>query len=242
MLWWLAKVALFWWYLNWGRTPFSCIVVGHLPATTTDFNNSNLSDNYRIICTVQVVKNPEIIADRVINWLQEQSIIEKELSNCVLGINDLGYKPGSGYLDSVKYDEDILRWTVCGVEVTTKRTVFNAMSFSALVEMYCPSCRRNRFEGITARDFVMDSLTEEQNELYRDVFPQFDNWTKNEEAKLSCPHCETPARIDDYEIGTGITLSNLGLTFWNWPEFKDEFVSNIKEQFGTEIKVIVGHL
>lgn len=201
-----------------------------------------MSDTYRIICTVEEVDSPREIAEKVIKWLQEREIIETELSNCVLGLNDFGYKPGKHYLDVVLYDEDILRLTVCGIETKMERQVFNAMGFTALTEMLCPNCRKNRFEGITPQDFYMDNLSREQLQSFHAVFDVFDSWVQNEKAELKCPHCKETALLSQYKIGDTISLSNFGITFWNWPEFKPVFVEQLREIIDHDIKMIVGRI
>jgi hypothetical protein len=70
----------------------------------------------------------------------------------------------------------------------------------------------------------------------------FDNWSKNEDSILRCPFCNEDIKIGEYGVGEGLSLSNFGLTFWNWPEFKPEFIDRIKELIDKEIKVIVGHI
>ena len=84
---------------------------------------------------------------------------------------------------------------VCGLEFKTEREVMNAGAFTAMTKMECPSCLKNRFEGITPQDFFTDNCTEEQLELFHSVFPQFDNWTNVEESKLTCPHCTIEQKL-----------------------------------------------
>jgi hypothetical protein len=201
-----------------------------------------MSDNYRIICAKKTLEYPAKTADKVIEWLQNEKIIENKKTDCVLSTKKLGYRPSDNHLNVLMYDENITRLVVCGVEVHAEREVFNAMAFTALIKMNCPQCGKNRFEGITEQDFYMDNLTDEQLELYHSVFSVFDSWTNNEEAFLSCQFCGKNSAIADYLIGDGICLSNFGLTFWNWPDFKPEFVSKLKELIGEDIAEIIGHI
>jgi len=201
-----------------------------------------MSDNYITICTVREVENPIELSKKIINWLQSNEIIEKELSDCIMNIQKEGYRPGENHLDAVCYDENILQLAVCGLETKTEKEVFNAMAFTAMTKMECPSCNHNRFEGITSQDFFMDNCTEEQIALYNSVFPAFDKWIKNEEAKLTCPHCNLESEIGNYVIDNSLSLSNLGFTFWNWPELNSEFISKFQSVLGVDIKVINGHM
>ena len=135
-----------------------------------------MSDNYITICTKKEVKNPEELSVKLINWLQKKEYIEKEKSNCVLSMKGLGYKPGKKHTEAIGGDENITRFIACGLEITTKREVFDAMSFTAFFEMNCPKCKSNRFTGITPKDFYTDNCTAEQIERYSSVFKEFEKW------------------------------------------------------------------
>lgn len=201
-----------------------------------------MSDNYRIICTAKEINNPKDTADKVLQWMQSMKIIENEKSDCVLSSKELGYKPSDNYLEAVMYDENITRLITCGVQVQFEREVFNAMAFTPFISLTCPNCNKNRFENITELDFYGENLTREQMDMYQSVFKLFDNWSSSESAILQCPFCKQASDIGQYIIGDGLSLSNFGLTFWNWPEFKPEFISKLKVLIDGEIKIMVGHI
>lgn len=201
-----------------------------------------MSDNYRIICTAKEIDKPKETANKVLEWLQCNKIIESKKSDCVLSSKKLGYRPSDNHLDAVMYDENINRLITCGVEVQTEREVFNAMAFTPFISLTCPDCGKNRFEGISPADFYGENLSAEQMDSYDSVFKLFEDWSNKESAILTCPFCKKKSDIGKYTIGDGLCLSNFGLTFWNWTEFKPEFIDKMKEMIGSEIKVIVGHL
>ncbi|UII20722.1 hypothetical protein [Fulvivirga ligni] len=201
-----------------------------------------MSDNYIIITTAREIEKPEEVKDKVIQWMQSNEFIETELTNCIMSTKNKGYKPGKKHIDAIGYDEDILKWTVCGVEIRTEREVFNAGAFTAMTKMECPNCARNRFEGITPQDFFTDNCTKEQLKLFHSVFPEFDNWTIHENATLTCPHCGRITNIEEYKIDNSLSFSNFGLTFWNWPDLTNHFLEQLKSVVGTEINRINGHL
>lgn len=201
-----------------------------------------MSDNYITITTVTEIEKPVEVKDKVIQWMQSKEFIESELSDCIMSSKNKGYKPGKHHVEAIGYDEDILKWKVCGVETKAEREVFNAGAFTAMTKMECPNCGRNRFEGITPQNFFTDNCTKEQLELFHSVFPEFEKWTKNENATLTCPHCSTTSNIEEYEIDTSISLSNFGLTFWNWPDLTNDFLEQLKSVIGTEISRINGHI
>ncbi len=79
-----------------------------------------------------------------------------------MSLKNKGYKPGKKHLNAIGYNENILRLKTCGVEVKSKREVFNAGAFTTITKLECPNCKTNRFEGITPQDFFTDNCTEEQ--------------------------------------------------------------------------------
>lgn len=201
-----------------------------------------MSDNYITITTVTEIENPVDVKNKVILWMQSMKFIENELSDCVMSPKKTGYKPGKNHVDAIGYDEDIQKWKVCGVETKTEREVFNAGAFTAMTKMECPSCGRNRFEGISPQDFFTDNCTKEQLELFHSVFPEFNKWINCESTALTCPHCGTTSNIEKYKIDNSLSFSNFGLTFWNWPDLANNFLEKLKSVIGTDIRRINGHI
>ncbi|MRX64668.1 hypothetical protein [Maribacter luteus] len=201
-----------------------------------------MSDNYITICTKEEVENPIDLGQKILQWLQSNEIIEQEPSDCILSTKTKGYKPGKNHTSAIGYDEDLLRLKVCGVEVKTEREVFNVGAFTPMTKLECPNCRANRFEGITPQDFFTDNCTKEQLNLFHTVFPEFDKWTNNEKATLVCPHCSNESNLSDYGTDQSIAFSNLGFTFWNWPDLNEEFLMDLKSVIGIEIVRMNGHL
>ena len=183
-----------------------------------------MSDSYITITTVTEIETPVEVRDKVIQWMQSKEFIESELTDCIMSSRNKGYRPGKNHVAAIGYDENILRWKVCGVEPIAKREVFNAGAFTAMTKMECPGCGKNRFEGITAQDFFTDNCTKEQLALYDSVFPEFDKWVNNRNATLTCPYCSATSRIEEYKVDGSISFSNFGLRFWNWPDLTGLFL------------------
>lgn len=76
-----------------------------------------MSDNYITICTDKEIDNLKELSFKLITWIQEYEIIEKELSKSVLGVQKLDYKLGKKHVEAIGFDEDLLRLQVCGMEV-----------------------------------------------------------------------------------------------------------------------------
>lgn len=201
-----------------------------------------MSDNYITICPVKEVDNPIALSEKILNWLQLNNIIETEQSYCIMSLKKQGYKPGKKHLDAIGCDENILRLQVCGLEIKTEPEVFGAGAFTPMTTLECPHCNTNRFKGITPQDFFTDQCTPEQLNRFNTVFPEFDTWTNHKKAVLTCPHCETESLITDYKADNSIVFSNLGFTFWNWPDLTDDFLEALKHEIGTDIVRINGHI
>jgi len=201
-----------------------------------------MSDNYITICTKKEVGNPKELSSKVLEWLQEMKYIGSEKSNCLLNMNKLGYPPGQNHVEAIGADEDILRWTSNGLEIKTEREVFDAMAFTAYSELNCPKCGKNRFDGITAAKFHMEQCSPEELERFSTVFKEFDKWIKHEEAQLNCHQCTETSSLEEYAIVGNISLSNLGFTFWNWPQIKPEVVNQMQVIINSELKLIQGHI
>lgn len=201
-----------------------------------------MSDNYITICTEKEVDNPKELSSKVLKWLQKKNYVDSEKSNCILSMKELGYKPGQNHVEAIGTDEDITRWTTNGLEIKTERQVFDAMAFTAYSEMNCPKCNKNRFEGITAAKFHMEQCSSEELERFNTVFKEFDKWVNHQETKLTCHHCTKSSTLEEYAIVGNISLSNLGFTFWNWPQIKPEVVRKMEMIIDSKIKVIQGHI
>lgn len=201
-----------------------------------------MSDNYITICAEKEVGNPKELSVKVLDWLQEKKYVAKEKSNCILNMRELGYSPGENHVEAIGVDENITRWTTNGLEIKTERQVFDAMAFTAYSEMNCPRCDKNRFEGITAAKFHMEQCSPQELERFDTVFKEFEKWTNHEETQLTCHHCNKTSTLEEYAIEGNISLSNLGFTFWNWPQIKPEVINQIEVIINSKLKLIQGHI
>lgn len=201
-----------------------------------------MSDNYITICTEYEVDNPRELGSRILNWLQEMKYVDTEKSNCILSMRELGYKPGQNHQEAIGVDGDIMRWSTNGLQIRTERTVFDAAAFTAYSEMNCPKCAKNRFEGITAAKFHMELCSPEELGRYDTVFKEFEKWVNHQKTSLRCHHCKKTSTLEEYAIVGNISLSNLGFTFWNWPQIKSEVISQMETIIDKKLKVIQGHI
>ncbi len=201
-----------------------------------------MSDSYHIICSTKEILDSKSKSEEIKRWLQTEGIIEAVESNSVLSGKKYGYKPGSNYLRVVQYDENTTRLKVCGAEFQMEREVFNAGALNVESKIICPKCHTDRFEELTPLAFYTEQLSSEQLKLYDSMFKKFDQWMATEPAILECPKCQGTSDISEYSIEGNLCLANFGITFWNWPPFKTEFLAEFTAKLGTEIKVITGHI
>ena len=194
-----------------------------------------MSDIANIINPINEINNSEEIATKIVNWLQENDIIEKDKTKCLLGLDDLGYKPSTNYLKAVEYDNEIRNYVTCGLEILTSKEVFNRMSFTTATKVFCPICNDNRFEDNTEADFYMELVPKETLDLYYEFQDGFENWINDKETKIKCHKCESISLVQNYIFEPKLYFSNLGFYFWNWPEFKSEFISEFENKIGCKI-------
>jgi hypothetical protein len=200
-----------------------------------------MSDNCMVIYSVKEVANPIEIVNVTLKWLQQKQVIETELTDCVMNHNKLGYRPSINYSNSVKYDEDIKRLTVCGLEIKTEREIYKRMEFSPATALHCPICNDNRFEGITPFQYYQDLLPPEPLIAFHEVQDAFNEWLDHKKAKLKCHKCNQDNLIEDYKFEADVSFSNLGFKFWNWAEFNDDFFFELEKNIGVTLKVAHEH-
>jgi uncharacterized protein YbaR (Trm112 family) len=191
-----------------------------------------MSDTRIILNAINEIGNSNECAFRVTNWLQENKIIEKNKSHCLLGLEDLGYKPSINYSKVVEYNNEILKFSTCGFESSTKKEVFNRMQFNTATKVCCPICNENRFEGNTESDFHQELVSSETLEMYYEFQDGFENWENEKETLINCPKCKNSSLVENYIYEPKIYFSNLAFYFWNWAELKFDFITELEEKIG----------
>lgn len=69
----------------------------------------------------------------------------------------------------------------------------------------------------------------------------FELWTNGLEI-ITESQVFDPGAFYDEELDTELAESNLGFIFWNWPEFKNEFIQEFSEKLGYEIEIVVARV
>ena len=160
-----------------------------------------------------------IKAKTIVDWLIGIGAVESVKTDCILG-KGLGYPIGKNAKAVVDEPGDLpYGLIVCGLEVITENTVFHAGA-NGLDSFVCPNCGDDILEaGWDLNDFHEQGIP-----------------------SLTCPLCNQVADLNDYAIEPTWGFSNLGFTFWNWPELKDSVIAEFEERLGCEVKIVDCHI
>ena len=179
-----------------------------------------MSDNSTTIVP-QISDYPDrlIKAKEIIEWLVSIKAIKPNKSQCILS-SGAGYPIDTGAM-SLSNEPEYLPFDLVtnGLEVVTKRSVFDPGE-NGLESFICPQCNE-------------DILTEEWD---------FMDYSENGNSLLTCPLCNHASELNHYLIEPEWGFSDLGFTFWNWPDLKDEFVEEFESRLECKVKIIESHI
>jgi hypothetical protein len=150
----------------------------------------------------------------VLDWLVSLDIVKPTLSDCVLG-SDYGYAISEG----AKNIADFLPFgrTADGLEIIIKRQVFDTGE-NGIELLICPNCKHD----ISLEDW--DFLNE---------------WANNISNNITCPICKVGTDIHRFDFTPEWGFSDLGFTFWNWPELSESFISDFKRKLDCEVNIVL---
>ena len=174
-----------------------------------------------LVPRISEFKNKEERANRIIDWLIEIDAIKPIKSNCVLGLEEFGYAISNG-AKKIVTEPDYLPYSLSanGLEVEFGRQIFTTME-NGIDTLICPNCDEN--------------IAEEDWDF-------FNEWTLKESNNLTCPKCQKSNEIHSYTFEPIWGFSDLGFVFWNWVEFKKEFLEEFENRIGCEIDMVYAHL
>ncbi len=174
-----------------------------------------------LVPRISEFKNKEERAKMIIDWLIEIDAIKPIKSNCVLGLEELGYAISNGAKKIVTEPEYLpFDLSANGLEVEFERQIFTAME-NGIETLVCPNCDEN--------------IAEEDWDF-------FNEWASKESNNLTCPKCKKSNEIHSYTFEPIWGFSDLGFVFWNWVEFKKEFFKEFENRIGCEIDMVYAHL
>lgn len=154
-------------------------------------------------------------ADEIVAWLVSRDIVKPDLSDCTLG--DSGYAISEGAKKVVRNPEELPFTLISnGLEVVIERHVFHTGE-GEIDEIICPACKQNI--APEAMDFL-------------------DEWSEDKNDNIVCPLCNVSAEIHAFKFAPFWGFSDLGFTFWNWPELTDDFVNEFRQRLGCDIDLV----
>ena len=153
----------------------------------------------------------------ILYWLVSLDIVKPTLSDCVLGPKH-GYAISDGAKNIVN-EPDYLHFghITNGLEIIIKRQVFDTGE-NGMDLLICPNCKQD----ISSEDWDF-----------------FNEWANNESDNITCPICKVGTDIHRFDFTPEWGFSDLGFTFWNWPELSESFISDFKRKLDCEVNIVL---
>ena len=176
--------------------------------------------NISIVPKIFPYPNKHEKVKEILEWLMAENIIETTLSDCLLGASN-GYAISIGAKNITNFPAELpFDLITNGLEIISSKQVFHTGEHG-IDELICPQCNE---------DIVFEEW---------DLEP----WVQNESIGITCPNCGSTSSIYDFIFEPEWGFSDLGFTFWNWPEnINDDFIEAFKVKLGCEIAVVYQHL
>ncbi|MFF4251495.1 hypothetical protein ACFY1L_09825 [Streptomyces sp. NPDC001663] len=187
-----------------------------------------MGDHFQRIVDVEVsVDEAGPLAARTVEWLVEQGVITRELSDDgVYSPSTLeGYRPGPDWQRAVAVPE--AAWPPGPLAVMAGRDYYvEGQGTDEADHATCPRC--------TSRTVITDypESFEPDEEVWRPFRDAVDAWKATGEADVTCPACGTAVPITEWDFGSGFLLGALAFDFWGWPPLADGFVAELGRQLG----------
>jgi hypothetical protein len=185
-----------------------------------------MGDYFQIIVDCQVsLPKAAALASRIRDWLIDEGIIDRTMTNCVLDEDDIGYPPGANFEQAVESSHDDTRelWTN-GLSIIVGREVFD--SSPEVPDLLCRHCNA---KSRTAWDqAISDAMSQ---------------WREGDGVgDLTCPACGHSEPITKWIWDPPWGFGNLGFKFWNWPPLKASFLTEFAERLGHRMVLVTGKL
>ncbi|MBO0356343.1 hypothetical protein J0X19_00160 [Hymenobacter sp. BT186] len=164
--------------------------------------------------------NPEAKTTEILKWLVAIDVVKPTISDCILG-SEGGYAVSEGAKLIVANPTRLpFNLRNNGLEISTNRSVFDARG-NGLDELICPLCVKD-ISGFA----------------YEFLAP----WATGKTDSITCPQCGIGSDIHSFEFIPTWGFSNLGFTFWSWPQFTDAFLTDFEYRLGCQVDVVCQHL
>lgn len=63
-----------------------------------------------------------------------------------------------------------------------------------------------------------------------------------ESCEMTCPSCNSIAPITEFNFEPVWAFGELGISFWNWPPLKKEFIDEVEEVINKKVKIVYGRI
>ena len=164
--------------------------------------------------------NKESKAQEIVQWLIGEQAIEPTLSDCVLSGSNGGYRIREGFAKFCQIP-GFLRLATNGLEVITERDVFTTIE-NGLGEVRCPRCQYMMTQQI--------------------FFNLIDNWWHEKGETFFCPTCGETLSLETIITIPTWGFSDLGFTFWECPQFNEEFIAEFEKRLESPVWVVYTHI
>ncbi|GAA4252075.1 hypothetical protein [Dactylosporangium darangshiense] len=185
-----------------------------------------MGDGFQVIADLDAT-GPEApgLAEDLLGRLVAEGIVRAERTGCVLSA-DLGHPPGPRYADAFHGpDHGLLELHTNGLHVWSGQRVVDPGQ-GAGDEVGCP------------HSGAVESFGEP---LGRAFLGAIDAWPAAGDA--DCTSCGRVIGINDWEWEGGAwAFAHLGLTFWNWPPLREDFVGGVGRRLGHRVRLVSGKL
>jgi len=159
-------------------------------------------------------------AKEILDWLVSKDIVKPTLSDCILSSNN-GYAISEGAKEVTAYPDNLpFDLITNGLEIITERQIFHTGE-NSIDKCLCPACK-------------MDIASEE--------WEFFMDWVEHKSNNITCPLCNVSTDIHQFTFSPHWGFSDLGFTFWNWPDFTDKFIEEFIQKLGCDISIVYTHI
>jgi hypothetical protein len=182
-----------------------------------------MSDSKQSIVDVEAPDaEARLLEPVVLDWLISESIVEAAATDCTLG-DAPGRRPGPGADAAVEGSmEDTLRLRTNGAAIEVGRRGFDTGGNG--VELHCSACE----------------LAFDPGAAYVDAVGRW--FELNDDVVFACPGCGKVRRLADWDGPFAFGLGALGVSFWNWPPLRRQFVRRVGELLGHRVVVVRAHI
>ncbi|GAA3247556.1 hypothetical protein ACFO1B_38740 [Dactylosporangium siamense] len=162
------------------------------------------------------------LADGLVAWLVAEGIVSAERTDCVLSADE-GHPPGPRCTEAFDgADHGLPSLATNGLHAWSGRTVVHPIQGSG--EVGCPHCDKDEPLGAA-------------------FFEAINAWYAQRPSDTACRHCGRTIAINDWHWPDAAwAFADLGLTFWNWPPLRDDFIAGIGRRLGHRVRLVAGKL